>query len=219
MRLVGIRPRAFDDGRTGPGWSSSEAKREGDLELERNARVLFAAVPRTPGRTAAGREALVASPGGRCRSSPSRRAVSSTRAATAPLSGRLPSGRLLVRPYTLTGTLQHSLGRPGDLAERDGRQPCRPGIPGALRAGCPAPDRVDSQLRREHRRRKRRAGVPLSATGGISVVFGVSGGDLILDTNGYFAPLGVVNSLNGQGGDLTLAPGRQRHAHAGSAAR
>lgn len=49
--------------------------------------------------------------------------------------------------------------------------------------------------------------VPLNASGAISVVFGVSGGDLVLDTNGYYSPLGVVNSLNGQGGDLTLVAG------------
>jgi len=49
--------------------------------------------------------------------------------------------------------------------------------------------------------------VPLSAAGGISVAFGVSGGDLILDTNGYYSPLGVVNSLNGQAGDLTILAG------------
>lgn len=49
--------------------------------------------------------------------------------------------------------------------------------------------------------------VPLSASGAISVAFGVSGGDLVLDTNGYYSPLGVVNSLNGQGGDLTLVAG------------
>ena len=51
------------------------------------------------------------------------------------------------------------------------------------------------------------AAVPLSADGGVSVVLGVSGGDVILDTNGYYSPLGVVNSLNGQGGDLTLVAG------------
>ncbi len=49
--------------------------------------------------------------------------------------------------------------------------------------------------------------VPLSAGGGLSVAMGVSGGDLVLDTNGYYSPLGVVNSLNGQGGDLTLVAG------------
>ena len=49
--------------------------------------------------------------------------------------------------------------------------------------------------------------VPLSATGSVSVVFGVSGADLVLDTNGYFSPLGAVTSLNGQGGDLTLVAG------------
>ncbi len=49
--------------------------------------------------------------------------------------------------------------------------------------------------------------VPLSVSGGISVAFGVSGGDLVLDTNGYYSPLGVVNSLNGLGGDVTLVAG------------
>ena len=49
--------------------------------------------------------------------------------------------------------------------------------------------------------------VPLSSDGSVSVVFGVSGGDVILDTNGYYSPLGVVNSLNGQTGDLTLVAG------------
>lgn len=49
--------------------------------------------------------------------------------------------------------------------------------------------------------------VPLSATGGLSVALGVSGGDVVLDTNGYYSALGVVNSLNGQAGDLTLVAG------------
>jgi hypothetical protein len=34
--------------------------------------------------------------------------------------------------------------------------------------------------------------VPLSALGGISMALGVSGGDVILDTNGYYSPQGVV---------------------------
>ena len=49
--------------------------------------------------------------------------------------------------------------------------------------------------------------VPLSVDGSISIALGVSGGDVILDTNGYYSPLGVVNSLNGQGGNLTLLAG------------
>jgi hypothetical protein len=49
--------------------------------------------------------------------------------------------------------------------------------------------------------------VSLSISGGISMVLGVSGGDVILDTNGYYSPLGVVNSLNTLAGDLTLAAG------------
>ncbi|HEV2062954.1 MAG TPA: hypothetical protein VGS00_00200 [Thermoanaerobaculia bacterium] len=48
---------------------------------------------------------------------------------------------------------------------------------------------------------------PLGTGGGITVIAGVSGTDLIIDTNGYYSPLGVVNSLNGQAGDLTLVAG------------
>jgi hypothetical protein len=49
--------------------------------------------------------------------------------------------------------------------------------------------------------------VPLSADGSISVALGVSGADLVLDTNGYYANLSAVTSLNGLAGDLTLAAG------------
>jgi hypothetical protein len=49
--------------------------------------------------------------------------------------------------------------------------------------------------------------VPLSVTGGISVALGVSGGDVVLDTNGYYASQAEVTSLNTLSGDLTLAPG------------
>ena len=49
--------------------------------------------------------------------------------------------------------------------------------------------------------------VPLSADGSISVTLGVSGADVILDTNGYYSPLGVVNTLNGQSGDVALVAG------------
>ena len=48
---------------------------------------------------------------------------------------------------------------------------------------------------------------PLSATGGISIVLGVSGGDVILDVNGYYAPTPAVTSLNTLNGDVTLAAG------------
>ncbi len=46
--------------------------------------------------------------------------------------------------------------------------------------------------------------VPLSGTGGISMALGVSGGDVILDTNGYYAAVPAVNSLNALTGDVTL---------------
>ena len=48
--------------------------------------------------------------------------------------------------------------------------------------------------------------VPLSATGGIAVALGVNGGDVLLDTNGYYAVADVA-SLNGLVGDVTLAAG------------
>ena len=49
--------------------------------------------------------------------------------------------------------------------------------------------------------------VPLSVTGGITIALGVSGGDVILDTNGYYASVPSVTSLNTLSGDLTLAAG------------
>ena len=49
--------------------------------------------------------------------------------------------------------------------------------------------------------------VPLSATGGISMALGVSGGDVILDANGYYAAMPNVTSLNALTGDVTLAAG------------
>jgi len=49
--------------------------------------------------------------------------------------------------------------------------------------------------------------VPLGTGGGVTVVAGVSGTDLILDTNGYYAPQTVVNTVNGLSGAVTLAAG------------
>jgi len=49
--------------------------------------------------------------------------------------------------------------------------------------------------------------VPLSASGGISIALGVSGGDVVLDTNGYYAATPSVTSLNTLTGDLTLVAG------------
>jgi hypothetical protein len=48
--------------------------------------------------------------------------------------------------------------------------------------------------------------VPISGGGGISMALGVSGGDVILDTNGYYA-VADVTSLNALIGDVTLAAG------------
>ena len=49
--------------------------------------------------------------------------------------------------------------------------------------------------------------VPLSVSGGISIALGVSGGDVILDTNGYYAAVPSVTSLNALTGDVTLSAG------------
>ena len=49
--------------------------------------------------------------------------------------------------------------------------------------------------------------VPISGAGGISMALGVSGGDVILDVNGYYAPVASVSSLNALTGDLALLAG------------
>lgn len=49
--------------------------------------------------------------------------------------------------------------------------------------------------------------VPLSAGGALTVQADVSGLDLVLDVNGYYAPSGIVSSLNALTGDVALAPG------------
>jgi hypothetical protein len=49
--------------------------------------------------------------------------------------------------------------------------------------------------------------VPLGAGGGLSVIPGVSGTDLIIDVNGYYAPSGIVSSLNSLTGDVTITAG------------
>jgi hypothetical protein len=49
--------------------------------------------------------------------------------------------------------------------------------------------------------------VPISVSGGISMALGVSGGDVILDVNGYYAPVASVTSLNALTGNVTLAAG------------
>lgn len=50
--------------------------------------------------------------------------------------------------------------------------------------------------------------VPVGGAGaGITVVAGVSGTDLIIDTNGYYASQSLVNTLNSLTGNVTLAAG------------
>lgn len=48
--------------------------------------------------------------------------------------------------------------------------------------------------------------VPLGA-GSVTVTLGVSGGDLLVDVNGYYAAQGVVTSLNGASGAVNLVQG------------
>ena len=156
-------------------------------------------------RTTAGRQALAAAPSALPFVAVTPCRLVDTRGNGAPLTGGfIPAATL--RTYTLVGPLRHPRGGEGDLAERDGRQSRRPRLPDDVRPGRSVPLRLDAQLPRGDVVANA-AVVPLSPSGSISVAFGVSGGDLVIDTNGYFAPLGVVNSLNGQGGDLTLAPG------------
>ncbi|HEV8611455.1 MAG TPA: hypothetical protein VGS98_15480 [Thermoanaerobaculia bacterium] len=49
--------------------------------------------------------------------------------------------------------------------------------------------------------------VPLGTGGGVTVIAGVSGTDLIIDTNGYYAPISIVNTINGLSGAVSLAAG------------
>ena len=49
--------------------------------------------------------------------------------------------------------------------------------------------------------------VPLGASGAFTVIAGVSGTDLIIDTNGYYAPLTVVTRVNGMSGAVSLVAG------------
>jgi hypothetical protein len=49
--------------------------------------------------------------------------------------------------------------------------------------------------------------LPLGTAGKASFVAGVSGTDLIIDVNGYYASQGIVSSLNGASGILTISQG------------
>jgi hypothetical protein len=49
--------------------------------------------------------------------------------------------------------------------------------------------------------------VALGSGGGITAIPGVSGFDLLIDVNGYYAPSGIVSSLNSLTGDVSLVAG------------
>jgi hypothetical protein len=128
-----------------------------------------------------------------------------TRGNGAPLTGGfLPAAT--VRTYTLTGVCNIPADAKAISLNATAVNPVGPGFLTMWAAGA-APPVVSSLNFVAGDIVANAAVVPLSATGAISVAFGVSGADLVLDTNGYYSPLGVVNTLNGQGGDLTLVAG------------
>jgi hypothetical protein len=154
---------------------------------------------------AAGREALVASPVPLPFVAVTPCRLVDTRGFGAPLTGGfLPAAT--VRTYTLTGLCNIPADAKAISLNATAVNPVGPGFLTMFPAGGAFPA-VSTLNFLANDVVANAAVVPLSASGAISVAFGVSGADLVLDTNGYYSPLGVVNSLNGQGGDLTLAAG------------
>ena len=49
--------------------------------------------------------------------------------------------------------------------------------------------------------------VALGATGAVTTVAGVSGFDLVIDVNGYYAATGIIDSVNGLTGNVQIVPG------------
>ena len=165
----------------------------------------YFAPPEASARTAAGRQALAASPAALPFVAVAPCRLVDTRGNGAPLTGGfLPAAT--VRTYTLAGVC----GIPADAKAISLNatvvNPVGPGFLVLYPQGSVLPT-VSTLNFVANDVVANAAVVPLSASGAISVAFGVSGGDLVLDTNGYYSPLGVVNSLNGQGGDLTLVAG------------
>jgi hypothetical protein len=156
-------------------------------------------------RAAAGREALAASPVALPFVAVAPCRLVDTRGNGAPLTGGfLPAAT--VRTYTLVGQCNIPADAKAISLNATAVNPVGPGFLTIWAQGAALPT-VSTLNFVANTVVANAAVVPLSGTGAISVVFGVSGGDLILDTNGYYSPLGVVNSLNGQGGDLTLVAG------------
>ena len=81
-----------------------------------------------------------------------------------------------------------------------------PRLPARLSAGNAATARVHAQLPCFADGRERR-GRLLGATGVVTTVAGVSGFDLVIDVNGYYAATGIIDSVNGLTGNVQIVPG------------
>lgn len=128
-----------------------------------------------------------------------------TRGNGAPLTGGfLPAAT--VRTYTLTGVCGIPAGARAVSLNATVVQPAGPGFLVLYEEGGAFPP-VSTLNFREGETIANAAVVQLGGTGGVSVAFGVSGGDLILDVNGYYAPAPGVTSLNALTGDVALAGG------------
>ncbi len=124
--------------------------------------------------------------------------------AALPGDGFLPAA--IVRSYTLVGACNVPANAQAISLNATVTNPTGPGFLVLWAKGGPIPH-VSTLNYIAGQTVANAAVVPLSSDGSISLVLGVSGGDVILDTNGYYSSLGVVNSLNGAAGDLTLAAG------------
>jgi hypothetical protein len=166
----------------------------------------YFAPPAASAHAPAGRQVLAAGPGAAlpfvavapCR-------LVDTRGNGAPLTGGfLPAAT--VRSYTLTGVCNIPADAKAISLNATVVNPVGPGFLTLFAQGAAFPA-VSTLNYLANDVVANAAVVPLSASGGISVALGVSGGDIVLDTNGFYSPLGVVNSLNGQGGDVVLVAG------------
>ena len=186
--------------RTYPNWTAPPfwAGREAPASEEQ--------ADRTSGRSAEGRSALAAGRW-RFRSSRCPRAASSTRGRRS--SPRRSAGGFLppatVRSYTLTGVCGLPANAQAVSLNVTVVHPTGPGFITLYPQGGAFPP-VSTLNYLGNDVIVNAAVVPLSVAGGISMALGVSGGDVILDTNGYYA-VSDVASLE--------RPRRRRHARGG----
>ena len=166
----------------------------------------FAPPSSSAARTGSGRQALAASP----QALPFVAVTPCRLVDTRGLTAALPSGGFLAAATERTYTLVGACGIPADAQaislNATVTNPTGPGFLVLWPKGSALPP-VSTLNFVAGQTVANAAVVPMSADGSVSVALGVSGGDVILDTNGYYSPLGVVSSLNGQGGNLTLVAG------------